>query len=361
MKSKGCSELIRRLNSFSGDCVRGFIGTYENDRKRFFAAFQRFAEELETVLTCEFAAQFCLAGMIMDFAAEKERLAVSCLGSAYSLLSYLYGINPETDPVGKDYPPELYYGIKMNRTPAFEIMTAPDFTGEIIEWLKEGFGPEQVSVKESREVTVRFRPDEDDPWEAEAYIYLYGSRPVMAAEKCMNRMNLDTADFQQKRRELFAASDSFDRLPAAAVRKALSEYMDHREYVDSDILDQREAFMDTVLDGTFDALVHAVALIWGSGTWKSIRSVSEKAVQNLYTRDDVYRYCKTMLEKETAFSIMEKARAGRKLPEDTAEKVQALPGGDDFMTFCDGVRYLPREADCETGAKLICFLASQKL
>lgn len=363
-----------RVRDFAKDCTKSFIWNYEKtydklgsshqprdiDSPAFKKAFERFAEELEVVLANGFVYEYCLAGWILDYAFERKRLAFTTHNTAYSFLAYLYGIS-DVDPIEKGYPLEMLLDLRLNRKPAFWIVTSDDFAKETMEFLKDRFGEENVETDGSNSVTVTYPLSAVGSDKYKIDTAIFGNPFIDSAEKklclhdnegCNYRFALDKRYFPG------VFPECSDLSPT--VRELLVDIISCPHYTEDNIRNNLNQFLDTVYDGTIEGIIRTISITKGSGIWKSMCEHPVQDAVGLYTRDNVYKFGLSLTgDKERAFHMMEQVRKGRGIPENERKKYRDNPAVRAVFDYCDGIQYMVSEGACVPYARLICSLANK--
>ena len=299
----------------------------------------------------------------IEYIRNENRLVLAGGNGAYSVYSFLLGITERTDPFYHGYYPEMLYGLKWERRPFIPLTISPDFEGDIVRYLENTYGKEDVEY-DGHEYCISVRGEGGSTVQSLSLIRDY---TVSFVER-LNKDEYATRDNLGKNERSFPGRIGYDCtvtddlqtvLNSGELPEVISDYISLADGVDEAISENTKEFFQSVYDNTFYGLIKVMAAIKGSNIW----NLGDNAADyGLFTRDDVYNYVmkKYLLEKENAYSVMEYVRRGMKLKEEDALRLLRAGASDRFIRILNEIRYMKSERGLFPYVQVVLWMASEK-
>ncbi len=350
---------------------------------------KRYAKELAAVTRNGYAREFFLARIIMIYVCvDLEDPIYQTGANAYSFLADLYWLSNDINPLKYNYPAEMLMGEKLNRRPLFSFVVHYGVREYIIDHLQYLFGEENVSEPDENTIRVKWPSDENasDQLDDEVDIMILERHLIMMADllsfdgvkdyeagsHCMNAIDDICAQAFGIGSELYDETLPEDRMKH--VRAVLSDLMDimaaePSEGIEEDLLTNREAFLDTCLDGTLRGVARAIAVMHGRGLWKTEHVLCEfrdelkkKSFDRMVcSRDDILELCDYVIRDiDRSFFVADRISKGMGKMQDVQEILRKENAPAWLYTLAENVEYTVTEGGCMHYAKVLLYLAFER-
>lgn len=310
-------------------------------------AEKRLYDELDIITGNGFSYEFYIFKTVIDHSIKEKRFTVIGGQAAYSYVAYLLGIT-SVDPVRRDYPLEMAFDYYHDRLPCMFVYTSPDYRKELSVFLETLFGAGMVTCRDNYIILGARSDIEDHMTDNTIWIPVFTWRLFSEVQEI-----IDSSDgtFEKIREMILRPS-----FPAGEYIDGTLDLEILKYYAAEESPDEGEDY-SFVLDGTYEGLLRALAVIHGAGLIRAgLRDDNGKPV---CTRDDFYRYGLELLGSEKkAFDFMTRNRKGQARNEYFRERLADMGVPDDVISQLKNVRYVVSEGSLIPIAQIILFLSS---
>ena len=308
----------------------------------------RLFEELSIINANEFYYEFFIYKTIMEFSITEKHFIVISGQAEYSYVSYLLGIT-SVDPLERGYPIEMLLGYHHDRSPWMFVFSPVGFKKELTEYFVEIFGEDNITNKENYIIIGNKEDIEKHVSSNSIWIPVFTRQLITKVQEII----LSDAPFKKVRNLVLAPTYPSGVYEAGIVNlDILKQFADEENPIDA------EEDYCSVLDGTYESLLKALAIINGAGLLKA--NLRDGNGNLICTRDDFYRYgIKLLGSEKKAFDFMTRIRKGQAKNECFWMSFIDIGVPENIMEKLKNIRYVVSEGSLIPIAQIILYLSSR--
>lgn len=319
-----------------------------SEEKRTIAE-KRLANELEIILKNGFSCEYILNKAVVDYAQSVNR--VVCIGgqAPYSYVAFLLGITT-VDPLERKYPLELAFGYYHDRVPGFFLRVPEVFEDELTAYLDDVFGADKVTRKENTIILGDKTEDTVYLSQNALFMYIFSTKIMNDVQEALSRSE---ASFKEQSEAIFAPIYPSGALDSSVELQKISGLIGA-----SNSEDLAGTDYDSLLDGTYEGLLRALAVTGGTGVLEA--DLRDDDGHLICTRDDFYRFGRSLLDSDkNAFKFMSQVRKGQARYDEYRDCFVNMGVPDDIIDKLKSIKYVVNEGSLIPAAQIILYLASR--
>ncbi len=319
-----------------------------SEEKRVIAE-KRLANELEIILKNAFSCEYILNKAVVDYARSINM--VVCVGgqAPYSYVAFLLGITT-VDPLERKYPLELAFGYYHDRVPGFFLRVPEVFEDELTAYLDDVFGADKVTCKDNTLILGDKTEDTVYMSQNALFMYIFSTKIMNDVQEALSRSE---ASFKEQSEAIFAPV-----YPSGALDSSVEIHKIPGLIGASNSEGLAELNYDSLLDGTYDGLLRALAVTGGTGVIEA--DIRDGNGRLICTRDDFYRLGLSLLDSDKdAFRFMSRIRKGQARYDECQRAFKDWGVPDDIIDKLKSIKYVVNEGSLLPTAQIILYLASR--
>ena len=264
-------------------------------------------------------------------------------------MAFLLGITT-VDPLERKYPLELAFGYYHDRVPGFFLRVPEVFEDELTAYLDDVFGADKVTRKENTIILGDKTEDTVYMSQNALFMYIFSTKIMNDVQEALSRSE---ASFKEQSEAVFAPV-----YPSGALDSAIDTQKLPGLIADANPDDIDEMGYKSLLDGTYEGLLRALAVTNGTGVLEA--DLRDDDGHLICTRDDFYRFGRSLLDSDkNAFKFMSQVRKGQARYDEYRDCFVNMGVPDDIIDKLKSIKYVVNEGSLIPAAQIILYLASR--
>ena len=313
-------------------------------------AKKRLSDELELICNNGYAYEYYINKIIVGHALSANKPVYVGGQAPYSYVAYLLGITT-VDPLEREYPIEMVFGFHHDRTPGFYLHVSEDFKEELAAYLAGVFGSDKVTRKDNTIILGDKSEDMEHMSRNTLCLFVFSSKLMNTVQ---GELTKSGESFKEQRGSIFAPIYPSGVLDSTVDVKALPGLIVDANLDELDVMNY-----ESLLDGTYEGLLRALAVTNGTGVLEA--DLRDDDGHLICTRDDFYRFGHVLLDSDkNAFKFMSKVRKGQARYDEYRDGFVNLGVPDDIIDKLKSIKYVVNEGSLIPAAQIILYLARDR-